>query len=181
MYFKKGKKRSFIFYFSIGRLTLGDKTLGNINQTIVIEDDNINYKFFILPVNNSEVFKVVEGNGGFPFYSHPQTFDYTKEPSIHLFLAGDSLDDVEGISLNIEKGNLSCTYAKKFLQCDVPKRHFDGKSNGDYYFYYTNKLGEKMRLYGLSPAKVILSEKENYSTWLNKSTILVFALLCLLF
>ena len=178
---KKVKKDPLFFICSIGRLSPGDKTLGDIKQTIVIEDDNINYKFFILPVNNSEVFKVLEGKGGFPFYSHPQTFDYTKESSVLLFSVGDRLDNVEGISLNIEKGNLSCTYAKNFFRCDVPKSHFDGKANGDYYFYYTNKLGERMRLYGLSPAKVILSEKENYSTWFNKSTILVFALLCLLF
>ena len=65
--------------------------------------------------------------------------------------------------------------------CNVPKSHFDGKTDGDYYFYYTNKLGEKVRLYELTPAKVILSGKGSHSTWLNKATMLLFALLSLLF
>ena len=178
---RKVKKDPLFLICSLGKETLGKKSLGTIDKTIEIRNRNINYDFFIIPGSNTEEFTVIQGSGGFPFYSHPPTFDYTKESSVLLFLAGDSLDDVNGISLNIEKGNISCTYAKKFKKCDVPKSHFDGKANGDYYFYYTNNLGEKVRLYGLAPAKVILTGKGNYISLSNKAFILLFALFSLFF
>jgi hypothetical protein len=177
---KKSEKDPLLLICNIGK-DIGEKSLGSIDKMIVLGNLNINYNFFIIPVTNSEVFKVIEGNGGLPIFSSPKTFDYTKESSVHLFLAGERLDDIQGISMNIDNGNFSCVYAKKFKQCDVPKSHFDGKTDGDYYFYYTNKQGEKVRLYELSPAKVILSGKGNNSIWINKASLLLFALLCLLF
>ena len=177
---KKSEKEPLLLICNIGK-DIGEKSLGSIDKMIVLEDLFMYYNFFIIPVTNSEVFKVIEGNGGLPIFSSPKTFDYTKESSVHLFLAGERLDDIQGISMNIDKGNFSCVYAKKFKQCEVPKSHFDGKTDGDYYFYYTNKQGEKVRLYELSPAKVILSGKGNNSIWINKASLLLFALLCLLF
>ena len=178
---RKVKNDPLFLICSLGKETPGKKTLGTIDKIIEIRNRNINYDFFILPASNSEEFTVVEGSGGFPFYSNPQTFNYTKESSVLLLLAGDSLYNVEGISLGMENGNISCTYKEKLKKCDVPKSYFDGKANGDYYFYYTNKLGEKVRLYGLAPAKVILTEKGNNFALSNKPSILLFALLCLLF
>ena len=178
---KKTEKDPLLLICQIFKFKTGEKSLGNIDEMKALETVNINYNFHIIPVNNSEVFNVLEDYGGFALYSHPQTFDYTKESSVVLYIGGDGINNIEGISLNIEKGILSCTYGTQIRICDVPNSHFDGKTDGDYYFYYTNKLGEKVRLYELTPAKVILSGKGNNSTWLYKAYMLLFVLLSLLF
>jgi len=115
-------------------------------------------------------------------FSHPQTFDFTSHSSIDLFLVGERHKNIAEISLNLEKGCLSCVDEDYFKICNVPKNHFDGKKSGNYYFYYKNKVGEMEKMYELFPAKVILpDDKDNQnSCGRNKISTILMALIIIL-
>jgi hypothetical protein len=180
--FKKSENNPLILLCDIKNEMEGEKFLGEINETIELKETHNLYNFFILPVNNSEIFKISNEEGGYMMFSHPQTFDFTSHSSIDLFLVGERSKNIAEISLNLEKSSLSCVDNDFFKTCNVPKSHFDGKKSGNYYFYYKNKVGEMEKMYELFPAKVILpDDKDNQnSCGRNKISTILMALIIIL-
>jgi len=180
--FKKSENNPLILVCDIKNEMEGEKFLGEINETIELNAINNLYNFCILPVNNSEKFKISDENGAYIVYAHPQTLDFTSYSSIDLFLVGERPKNIAEISLNLEKGSLSCVDNDYFKMCNVPKSHFDGKKSGNYYFYYKNKVGEMEKMYELFPAKVIIPDDKDdkNSCEINKISIMLIALIIIL-
>ena len=180
--FKKSEKNPLILICDIKYEMEGEKFLGEINETIKVNGIHNLYNFFILPVNNSEIFNISNENGAYIMYANPQTLDYTSYSSIDLFFLGERTKNIDEISLNLEKGSLSCVDENYFKRCNVPKNHFEGKKSGNYYFYYKNKVGEMEKMYELFPAKVILTDDgdDKNSCEINKISMVLIALIIIL-
>ena len=177
--FKKSEKNPLILICDIDSSMKGEKFLGEINETIELNGIHNLYNFFILPVNNSEIFNISDENGAYIMYYNPQTLDFKSQSNIDLCLVGERWKNVDEISLNLEKGSLACVDNSYFKRCNVTKSHFDGKKNGNYYFYYKNKVGEMEKMYEIFPAKVILTDDKN-SCGKNKISMILIALIILL-
>ena len=154
----------------------GEKFLGEINETIELKGIHNLYNFFILPVNNSEIFNISDESGAYIMYYNPQTLNFKSQSYIDLCVVGERWKNVEEISLNREKGGFECVDNSYFKRCNVTKSHFDGKKNGNYYFYYKNKVGEMEKMYEIFPAKVILTDDSGK----NKISMILMALIILL-
>ena len=180
--FKKSEKNPLILICDIKYEMEGEKFLGEINETIKVNGIHNLYNFLILPVNNAEIFNISNEEGAYITYFNPQTLDFTSHSSIDLFFVGERTQNISGISLNKEKGSLTCVDEYYFKRCNVPKSHFEGKKSGNYYFYYKNKIGEMEKMYELFPAKVILNDNgdDKNSCGKNKISMILIAMIIIL-
>ena len=180
--FKKSEKNPLILICDIKYEMEGEKFLGEINETIKVNGIHNLYNFLILPLNNAEIFNISNEEGAYITYFNPQTLDFTSHSSIDLFFVGERTQNISGISLNKEKGSLTCVDEYYFKRCNVPKSHFEGKKSGNYYFYYKNKIGEMEKMYELFPAKVILNDNgdDKNSCGKNKISMILIAMIIIL-
>ena len=123
--------------------------LKEIKQEIIIENPNINYNFIIMPVKTPN--KISKGGKVSEIYWFiPEVLDFSKTDSFNVMLYCENSELITGITINEEEKDLVCEdlgicekskkYIKKYV---VPKSHFKGKKNGEYFIHYQNYLNSK--------------------------------------
>jgi len=139
----------------------------NQNETIsfgkrerkIINNINIENNFIISAGNNYEIISV-KGNGGSIYSVYPLVLDFTEEESLQIKIG--FYGNLAGIKLNPDsKNELDCEQINNYLDCSVPKSHFDNKETGYYNIYYKNHLSKYSIKYEAPLIYVIIfNEKE---------------------
>ena len=114
-------------------------SLGKIKKK-PINNINIENDFIINEGNNNEIISV-GGNGGCIYSVYPEILDFTEEESLNIKIGFYGI--LEGIKLNPDSSKeLDCLNQNNYLECSVPKSHFDNKETGFYNIYYKNHLNK---------------------------------------
>ena len=97
---------------------------------------------------------------GFSIY--PPILDFTSNDEIIIEYFMRYPHSTNNIRLNPDSEDLSCDRIHDYIKkCIVPKSHFENLTNGYYYTYYLNPLGEFTIFYELFPLQVFLSKDNN--------------------
>ena len=159
------------------------KSLSKIEEEIELNNINIKYNFKIQPVINNEIidFNSSESENYFTFIA-PEVLDFTSENSLNISLAkGSYSKDIFKIRFNMDAEDLKCQerfYSHsynyiEFLNCIVPKSHFDGKENGYFFISRKNHLNGYSICYEIPPVKVILTKENSKKKNNNFSSIVL--------
>ena len=148
-------------------LKSGNTSLGEIKQ-INLSNINIEYNFIIKEGFNNENISI-NGVGGAISAVYPEILDFTNKDNLILKIG--VLGNLKGIKLNPDSSNdLVCKSSTRYIECIVPKNHFDKKETGYYYIHSTNYLNKSFIRYE-SPAINIILPKEEDSD--NTMTIII--------
>ena len=165
-YLKKAETKPLLFYC----YPPGDKnyfSLGEIKQTIPLEDVNINYNFYIEPVTNNEKVEIV-GDGAKATFSYPYELDFTSKNTTTIYYLMNNVWNTYSIRLNPDANDIQCVNKEDYMKiCEVPISHFENKISGIYYSYHLITINYKDKYipyYELSPIKVILPENNKNIT-----------------
>ena len=138
-----------------------------------------NYNF-IISYPKRESFTITEGLGNYFNAKYPDVLDFSTKNEINFTLTG-IVNDIHKFISNSKSEGLVCDYPLLLVvNCKVTKSHFEGEKSGDFSLYYINTLGEKSKIYEISPFKVILSESTSGSNF-TKFNKLIYMLMLLLF
>ena len=134
--------------------------LGEIKELIVLEDINIKYNFFILPVINEEKC-AISGNGSYTQLTFPRTLDFTLKDSFITDIFIYPRENARGLKFNPDAKELECIGidSRHFIRCTVHKSHFQNKISDYYFTYHQNYLNKSIIYYESSPIKVILPKE----------------------
>jgi len=125
---------------------------------INILDANIRYNFRIQPVKNEEIIDFNRnGEGSWIYRVFPYALNFTKKDTLYIDLYSEGISNLKGITLNQNKGELSCQNQNRFLRCTVPKSHFEGAKDKYYFIKHNNHLNSKSTYYEISPIEIILN------------------------
>jgi len=131
-------------------------SLGKIERKI-LNNINIENTFIINEGNNNEIIQV-NGNGGSIYSVYPEILDFTEEESLTIKIG--FYGNLEGIKLNPDSLNeLDCKRRNNYLECLVPKSHFENKETGYYNIYYKNHLNKYSIKYE-APLIYIINQNE---------------------
>ena len=132
-------------------------SLGKIKKK-PINNINIENDFIINEGNNNEIISV-GGNGGCIYSVYPEILDFTEEESLNIKIGFYGI--LEGIKLNPDSSKeLDCLNQNNYLECSVPKSHFDNKKTGYYNIYYKNHLNKYSIKYE-APLIYVINPNEN--------------------
>ena len=143
--------------------TEGTSSLKEITQEIILNDINFQYNFRIQPVKNNETSMYI-GKGVGLAWNYPRVLDFKKNngPLYINYLLGENSDSFKGLTFNVEKDDLKCqTISESTMRCEVPKSHFQGKTDGYYFHQLSNNLDKKSIRYELSPMKVFVGDSDS--------------------
>ena len=136
----------------------GKNRLKEIESEINILNANIRYNFRIQPVKNEEIIDFNRnGEGSWIYRVFPYALNFTKKDTLYIDLYSEGISNLKGITLNQNKGELSCQNQNRFLRCTVPKSHFEGAKDKYYFIKHNNHLNSKSTYYEISPIEIILN------------------------
>ena len=145
-FFKKIKDHP-LYLFCQMTYDNGKYYIGEINEVVRIDNINIRYNFLIQPTTNYEAFYNGNYIGGYILYSYPTTLNfYSKQTeTIYYLISGNINENQFYIKLNLDsssdilcRGSSSYSRNLRFMSCTIPKSHFNGKKDGNYYTYFRN-------------------------------------------
>ena len=140
---------------------------------------NQNYNF-IISYPKRESFTVTEEKGNYFQAKFPDVLDFSTKDEVNFTLTG-IVNNNYLLILNPKSEGFVCDYHLiNVVHCTVKKSHFEGEKSGDFSLYYINNFGEKIKLYELSPFKVILSGGKSGSNF-TKFNKIIYMLMLLLF
>ena len=143
--------------------TEGISSLKEITQEIILNDINFQYNFRIQPAKNNETSMYI-GKGVGLAWNYPRVLDFKKNngPLYINYQLGENPDSFKGLTFNVEKDDLKCqTILESTMRCEVPKSHFQGKTDGYYFHQLSNNLDKKSIRYELSPMKVFVGDSDS--------------------
>lgn len=138
--------------------------LKEIGQEIRVDDNNIQYNYKIQSVKREDPISI-KGDGRFITFSYPKILDFTKnnDPLYIQYGSHDHLEYLKGLTFNENGKDLECKVINSILKCEVPKSHFQGKTDGFYFLKHTFTNEEKIISYEVRPIKVLLDNHESDS------------------
>ena len=155
IYFKKSEGKPLLLLILADKL--GNYSLGNIQENIILDKIHLMYNFIITPVNLKDFYEIKEEGFNNVLAIYPEIFDFSKKDSLILNIFLNNSDTYKNIKINPEaEKDLECTQDISLLRCIVPKNHFQINSSGNYYTYHLNYLNKYKPFYFFSPIKVIL-------------------------
>ena len=156
-------------------------TLAEITGAFKENDISSRFAPIIQPAKIEEAISIDNNGNKFKLIT-PHTLDYSQKDTYNLTLIGefDYWDNQNNLSLYPVEKNLECERNNKIIECEIPKKYFDGKESGTYYLYQENYLGEKNRVYELPPLKVYISDGKNSGKINHINTIMALFLVCIL-
>ena len=116
---------------------IGKISFGKIENKI-LNDINIENNFWLLEGNNDEIISV-DGHGGYIFTVYPEIMNFKNKHSISMKIGVEG--DLKGIKLNKNSENeLNCIKYINYLDCLVPRNHFDDNEAKYYNILYSTEL-----------------------------------------
>ena len=142
----------------------GSFYLKEIEQEIIINYINIQYNYRIQPVKYENPILII-GEGRAILWSYPKILDFTKtNDSLYVqYVCKNKIEYLKGLTYNENEKDLECQIINDILKCEVPKSHFNGKTNGLYFLKHTNPIDKKVISYEIQPIRVILDNDESDS------------------
>ena len=113
-YLKKAETKPLLFYC----YPPGDKnyfSLGEIKQTIPLEDVNIKYNFYIEPVTNNEKAEIV-GDGAKATFSYPYELDFTNKNTTTIYYLMNNVWNTYSIRLNPDASDIQCVNKEDYMK-----------------------------------------------------------------
>ena len=154
IYFKKSEGKPLLLLILADKL--GNYSIGNIKENIILNQIHLMYNFIITPVNLQDVYEIKE-EGSNILTIYPEILDFRKNDILILNIFLNNPDTYKNIKINPEAENdLECTKDISLLRCIIPKNHFERKSSGYHHTYHLNYLNKYIPFYFFSPIKVIL-------------------------
>ena len=141
---------------SAGNYSLGEIKYQNISN-ISIENN-----FIIEEGYNYETI-LVDENGALISTVYPEILDFSKSDTLSIQIG--VFGSLKEIKLNPDSDtSLNCKKSIKYMECSIPKSHFDNKKNGYYNIYHKNHLNEFAISYEAPLINVILPVEEPIQT-----------------
>ena len=117
----------------------GTFSLGEIKDSIFLDDIHIRYNFIILPVINNEEINV-GGEGSYIFFAHPKVLNFTTTETITINFFMESYKVQTYVRLIPDLYDLECIDGEHLKKCIISIDYFTNKKSGFYYAYHLNYL-----------------------------------------
>ena len=136
----------------------GNNSLGEIGCEIILDNIHIKYNFIILPVENKEIFEIMD-LGSLVLFANPQELDFYRFDSYIINIMMYFQENTNNIMLNYHplNCNTSSLASTPFKRCMISKDFFQD-CDGTQYFYiqHENKKSTNSTsiFYELSPILV---------------------------
>ena len=158
-FFKKSEEISLLMICKLPKVQGNTFSLGEIKKQIKLDNINVKYNFYILPVTNDEIC-TIKGNGGRVQFTFPKTLNFISKDSYTIEYWMENPEDTKGIKLNPDGNDLECKdNSKKLKRCTVNKSHFENKKSGYYFTHHLNHLNKSIIYYESSSINVILTNQ----------------------
>ena len=137
--------------------------LGKIDN-MIMEDDNIFYRFNIKETENLQSCNIYSGEGTKIFFAdYPNEFDFTSKSKYTVRYLAENINYLKGIIFDINTNNeLYCSARKTFLECSVDSYYFT--QSGNYYTYHSvssSYTTTKIIAYEVPSVKVTLAKRND--------------------
>ena len=137
--------------------------LGKIDN-MIMEDDNIFYRFNIKETENLQYCYIYSGEGTKIFFAdYPNEFDFTSKSKYTVRYLAENINYLKGIIFDINSNNeLYCSARETFLECSVYNYYFT--QSGNYYTYHSvssSYTTTKIIAYEVPSVKVTLAKRND--------------------
>ena len=136
---------------------VGNYTLGEIKNDIILDNIHIKYNFIIKSGKNDEVFNI-EGLGSLALFVFPTTLNFYLNDTLTILIRMDYVQNSSYISLN--SINLNCENiilsSFSYKKCKVNINNLGNNIQKYYSIYHRNHLNESLIFYELTPLEIKL-------------------------